>query len=58
MKRVDFEDKSYIEVSESPNPGKVFITIAAKSVDDNYKLIVNSVEITVQELISLSRFNS
>jgi len=51
--KLTFEDHSYIEVTKSVNPDKVFLTVAAKSADDTHKLIVNSVELTVEQLLSL-----
>ena len=51
--KLTFEDHSYIEVTKSVNPDKVFLTVAAKSADDTHKLIVNSVELTTEQLLSL-----
>ncbi len=51
MKRIDFEDKSYIEVSKSPKDQKVFVTVAAKTA--NNTLTINSVEIDKEELLLL-----
>jgi hypothetical protein len=53
--KISFEDKSYIEVTKSPTPNKVFITIAAKSAEDQNKLIVNCVELTEEQLVTLMR---
>lgn len=55
MKKIVFDDKSYIEISKSDTPNKVFITIAAKSADDSHKLIANCVELTNEQLLSLVR---
>jgi hypothetical protein len=51
--KLTFEDRSYIEVTKSVNPDKIFLTVAAKSADDTHKLIVNSVELTTEQLLSL-----
>lgn len=53
--KISFDDKSYIEVTKSDTPNKVFITVAAKSADDQYKLIANCVELTTEQLISLMK---
>lgn len=53
--KITFEDKSYIEVSKSTNPNKVFITVAAKSAEDQHKLIANCVELTEEQLVTLMR---
>lgn len=50
-----FTDKSYIEVSKSGTPNKVFLTVAAKSAEDSHKLIVNCVELTNEEMLALLR---
>lgn len=51
--KISFEDKSYISAEKSNTPNKIFITVAAKSSDDQYKLIANSVEITIEQLLTL-----
>jgi hypothetical protein len=53
--KILFDDRSYIEVTKSPNPNKVFITVAAKSAEDQNKLIVNCVELTEEQLVTLMR---
>lgn len=52
MKQV-FEDKSFIEVAKSDNPGKIVITISAKDRTDPLKKITNAVEITTEEFKKL-----
>jgi nitrate reductase NapAB chaperone NapD len=47
--KIEFEDKSYIEVSKSKEPGKVIITIQAKDYTNDLKKISNSVEITIEQ---------
>lgn len=52
--KIQFDDKSYIEFQRS-SPGKVLITVLAKDQFNNRKNIINSVEITddqLQQLIS------
>jgi hypothetical protein len=51
--KIEFEDKSYIELVNSANPGKVFIAIGAKSAKNIQETIVNSVELSLNELSSL-----
>ncbi len=53
MKKLTFEDKSYIEMSKSNQPNKIFISIAAKDANNANKLIVNSVELTVEDFLML-----
>jgi hypothetical protein len=51
--KINFEDRSYIELTKSAHPNKVFITIAAKSADDSHKLIANCIELTEEQLVAL-----
>ncbi len=51
--KIAFEDKSYIEVSKSNNSDKIFITVAAKSIENARSLVVNSVELTQEQLLLL-----
>ena len=51
--KISFEDKSFIEVSKSDNPGKIVITISAKDRSDPLKKITNAVEITTEEFKNL-----
>lgn len=44
--KIEFEDKSYVEVNKSIEPGKIIITIQAKDAANSLKKISNSVEIT------------
>jgi len=54
--KIDFEDKSYIEIKRSDNPGKVFIIIQAKDATNPLKKITNAVEITEEQLKKLINF--
>jgi hypothetical protein len=47
--KIEFEDKSYVEVSKSNDPDKVYITIQAKDHQNSLKKITNSVEITLDQ---------
>lgn len=47
--KLEFEDKSFLEVIKSPNPGKIIISIQAKDYDNPLKKITNSVEITEEQ---------
>ncbi len=51
--KITFDDKSYIDVQKSSEPGKVLITIMAKDQFNDLKNIANSVEITVEEFEKL-----
>ena len=52
--KIQFEDKSYIEVRKSDNPGKIIIIISAKDHDNPLKKITNAVEITAAEFKQLT----
>ena len=51
--KIQFDDKSYIEICKSTEPGKIFITIAAKSPNNSNSLISNSVELTQEQFKQL-----
>lgn len=51
--KIEFEDKSYVEITRSPNPGKIFITIVARDHDKPLATIANSVEITEEQFKQL-----
>lgn len=51
--KITFDDKSYIEVRKSDNPGKMIIIISAKDHDNSLKKITNAVEITAAEFKQL-----
>lgn len=51
--KITFEDRSYLEILKSTNPGKLLIVVAATSFEDSNNFIVNSVEITEKDLIKL-----
>lgn len=53
--KIIFDDKSYIEISKSISPDKIFLTVAAKSADNVNKLIVNCVELTQEQLLTLTK---
>ena len=55
MAKLTFEDRSYIEITKSTSPDKVFLTVAAKSAEDSHKLIVNCVELTQEQLLTLTK---
>lgn len=50
--KIEFEDKSYIEVVKSSTPNKVVISIQAKDYENPLKKITNSVEITKEQFQS------
>ena len=47
--KIDFDDKSFLEIVKSPNPGKILISIQAKDYENPLKKITNSVEITEEQ---------
>jgi hypothetical protein len=47
--KIQFTDHSYIEVSKSPSPNKIIITIVAKNKDKPLETIANSVELTMDQ---------
>ncbi len=51
--KIEFSDKSSVEVKRSNTPGKVFITIQARDHENNLKNITNSVELTDEQFKSL-----
>jgi hypothetical protein len=55
MSKLVFEDKSFVEIIKSDNPGKVIISISARDGSDKLKKINNAVEITVEEFKELIR---
>lgn len=48
--RIDFEDRSYIETRLSNSPGKIFVIIGSRQEDNKYELVVNSAEITFEQV--------
>ena len=51
--KIEFADKSYIEINRSMEPGKIFIVISARDSKSRLTNIVNAVEITEAQLDSL-----
>lgn len=51
--KIEFDDKSYIEVNKSDNPGKIVIAISAKDHENPLKRITNAVEITTEQFKKL-----
>jgi hypothetical protein len=47
--KIEFNDKSFLEVIKSPEPGKIIISIQAKDYENPLKKITNSVEITEEQ---------
>jgi hypothetical protein len=50
--RIQFEDKSYIEVLKGQD-GKVIITIVAREDKDSLSVIANSVQLTIEQFDQL-----
>jgi len=53
--KIEFDDKSYVEIIKSLNPGKVIITIVARDHVKPLATIANSVEVTEEEFSQLIR---
>lgn len=51
--KIEFDDKSYIEVNKSDNPGKVVVAISAKDHENPLKRITNAVELTTEQFKKL-----
>jgi nitrate reductase NapAB chaperone NapD len=51
--KITFEDKSYIEIRKSDNPGKIIIVISAQDNENTLKKITNAVEITKEQFNQL-----
>lgn len=58
MSKIIFEDKSYIEVIKSPNPGKILVSIVARDHEKKLAIIANSVELTEAQFASLVKLDS
>jgi hypothetical protein len=53
MAKIEFENKSYIEITKSQNPGKIIISIVAKDPNNHLSTIANSVELTEEQFKQL-----
>lgn len=51
--KIQFEDKSYIEIVKSQNPGKILVTIVARDHSKPLATIANSVELTEEQFAAL-----
>jgi hypothetical protein len=51
--KIDFDDKSYVEIKRSDEPDKVIILIQAKDGENPLKKITNCVEITIAQFKQL-----
>lgn len=52
--KIEFDDKSYVEMTKSgSNPNNIILTIGAKDYKNPKTLIVNSIEITQEQLQKL-----
>jgi len=51
--KIEFDDKSYIEVTRSNVPGKVIVVIGARDQQNPLKKIINCVEIDENQLKDL-----
>jgi len=53
MAKVVFENKTYVEVSKSPDSDKMFITIAARDSKNASVIVAHSVELTKEQYEAL-----
>jgi hypothetical protein len=53
MAKIVFDDKSYVEIRKSEEPGKILLLIGARDYENPLKKITNCVEITQEELKAL-----
>lgn len=53
--KIDFEDGGYIDVQVSPKPQHVFIIVAAKNASNPLETIINSAELTDDQLQELMK---
>lgn len=51
--KIQFEDKSYVEVKRSNEPGKILIIVSAKDQQNSLKRVTNAVEITEEQFKQL-----
>jgi hypothetical protein len=54
--KIEFQDKSYIEIIKSNNPGKIMITIVARDHEKPLNTIANSVELTDEQFKELLKY--
>ncbi len=47
--KIFFEDKSFVEIRKSDNPGKILVIVQAKDHENPLKKITNTVELTADE---------
>jgi len=47
--KITFDDKSYLDIRISNNPGNIYVIVSAKDKDNDLKRITNSVEITIEQ---------
>jgi len=51
--RIDFKDKSFVSFEHSSSPGKIIISLGAKSFKNPLETVVNSAEISINEFNDL-----
>ena len=51
--KISFDDGGYVEFSKSRTAGKLFISVGAKSANNDHETVVNSAELTVEQYNSL-----
>lgn len=53
--KIQFEDKSYLEIKKSPNPDKIMIVIQARDQKNSLKKITNCVEIDLEQFKKIAQ---
>lgn len=51
--KIDFNDKSFIEIKRTADPDKITIVISAIDHNNTFKKIINSCEITTEQFKAL-----
>ena len=53
--KIQFEDKSYVEISKSTTPNKLLLTIAVRDGKDQLGLIATTAEMTIEQFNQLAK---
>lgn len=51
--KIEFEDKTYVQIVRSPNPGKIMITIVARDHEKPLATVASTVELTEEQFKQL-----
>jgi hypothetical protein len=53
--KIQFDDKSYVEIVKSTSPNKVLLTVAVKDGKDSLTLLATTAEITIEQFSQLAK---